>query len=65
MTEDEARKKWCPMACTPRHLEANAAADGMTEFNACIGSDCMMWRWELRLSVDAPTDGYCGLAGGP
>lgn len=59
ITEEEARKKWCPMA---RHPEGNRvpyggdgteSADGdkaqfaieMADLHPCIASDCMMWRW--------------------
>lgn len=55
MTEEEARKKWCPMTGDQR--------------DKCIASDCMMWRWILRtqaeILVDAPLIGYCRLGGKP
>lgn len=49
MTEEEARKRVCPMART--------AKPGQSYH--CIASDCMMWR------RDSQTTGYCGLAGRP
>lgn len=69
MTEEEARKKWCPMA---RHPEGNRmpyggdgteAAEGdkqqfaveMADLHPCIASDCMMWRWQPSLSVNNPS----------
>ena len=77
MTEDEAKKKWCPFA--------------ETSFMpiSCLGSACMAWRdnrvpahglaYHLRIADsedDArrsletwcaanPIHGYCGLAGKP
>ena len=78
MTEEEARKRWCPM--TPIGY-----ADEVKEFT-CIASNCMMWRWEICMKDTATgeiepffpsigyTDrwesvtekyGFCGLAGKP
>lgn len=59
MTEDEARKKWCPFVM----------ADNLTPA-LCIASECMAWRWDAGENVANPnrhnTDhGYCGLAGKP
>lgn len=73
MTEEEAKKCWCPAATRPRPDVGSA----------CIGSQCMAWRWllEAHIPTDAenvheitPVDcikpirvtrGYCGLAGKP
>lgn len=55
LTEEEARKKWCPMARVSINAEhfhggnrfepisdvPNSRLAGMTN---CIASDCMMWR---------------------
>jgi len=54
MTEDEAKKRWCPMRCVAgagsdgcidnrgnvdgRDVHANSSRD-------CLGSGCMAWRW--------------------
>jgi len=55
MTEDEARRKWCPMVrwigTTDERLrtvisnrgEVKSAASRIRDY--CIASDCMMWRW--------------------
>lgn len=53
MTEDEAKTKWCPHAIAshtdPRgragfeRPELGLPADTFT--HACLGSDCMAWRW--------------------
>ena len=66
-TEDEAKKKWCPMA------------DSNSTSNSCIASGCMMWRKKDQMGIgpngekrDRDLDGrtrwldrgYCGLAGG-
>lgn len=71
MTEDEARKKWCPMVRTGltagmavNHHTFDTARDpelrtqGVAEETRCRASDCMMWR---RYKVAG--HGYCGLAG--
>lgn len=57
MTEDEARKRWCPFART-YHPETdgdgetvavasvNRGRDGAPDaWCLCIASDCMAWRW--------------------
>lgn len=86
MTEEEAKLKWCPMSRvaipqrdvrnnTVGHTVANRLDDYKFPFHsACIGSNCMMWRWEKvenpegnplnkpLLFIDSTTDGYCGLA---
>ena len=61
-TEKQARTKWCPLTVI---TESNPG-------NHCIGSDCMLWRWEVAL-FDGPDSyvsepgprGFCGLAGKP
>jgi hypothetical protein len=73
MTEDEARKKWCPMV-------RQASPE---DWNSCIASDCMMWRWKpepppfsvpyynqdtelietFEVCEVGADEGYCGLAG--
>lgn len=97
LTEEEARKKWCPMArvCattkdTPEsraHVGYNrvyVSSYGTAELDdpsalspeiaKCIGSACMMWRFETTEELvegqtssewkRVPTNrGYCGLAG--
>jgi len=50
MTEDEARKKWCPEA--PE-----------VDNNRCIGSGCMAWRWTNGNPTAGVGRGYCGRAG--
>lgn len=59
MTEDDARKRWCPFART-YHPETDAdgetvavasvnrARDGDPDpWCLCIASDCMTWRWNI------------------
>ena len=61
MTENEARKKWCPM----EHYRNRANSiyyEGDVVVN-CIASDCMMWRWEKADFPHRAEGGYCGLAG--
>jgi len=50
MTEDEARKKWCPEA--PE-----------VDNNRCIGSGCMAWRWTNGNPTAGVGRGFCGRAG--
>lgn len=69
MTEDEARKKWCPMSRTqfpPHASTGNRNFDGtLTKTDNCVGSACMMWRLVPRIYTQDPQHGYCGLAGKP
>jgi hypothetical protein len=73
MTEEEARKKWCPMARVEEHsvVASNrerlfyqgdnkgwSSPAGLPACR-CIASSCMAWRWDSR------TTGFCGLAGRP
>ncbi len=57
-TEDEARKKYCPVDTSQSDKGGNATF--------CQVYCCMMWRW---LKTTAPEKGlwlgYCGLAGKP
>lgn len=57
MTEDEARKKWCPFVRLAdnenRHTWNRSVeqfdADGgkmRAVYTACIASECMAWRWK-------------------
>lgn len=71
LTEENARKKWCPFARTFDGQSANGAiAVASINRNAnafpnpdclCLASGCMAWRW---LTVHEIT-GYCGLAAKP
>jgi len=62
MTEDEAKKKWCPWVYLATTHNIN-----------CCASDCMMWRWKEEkgrfvaegIVEEIPIYGYCGLAGKP
>jgi hypothetical protein len=72
MTEDEAKKKWCPMAhvsAIPHgdkiSLFSNRdislfvppnSLDPLTNITSCIASDCMMWREDL--TREEAEDGY-------
>lgn len=77
MTEDDAKLKWCPM----KRMHVDINDDGPSFGHAqtrCIGSACMMWRWDqgkawpvpaggdmMRIEAERPGNGYCGLAGKP
>ena len=69
MTEDEAKKKFCPMSLQPIVGENGYVELSPTE---CLGSACMAWRWDnhvdekgVRYSTPSATDGHCGMAGKP
>lgn len=70
MTEDEAKKRWCPFVRTGltagmsvnRHVaDAPGANDGVWHETRCLASGCMAWRKDAP--VARSMDGYCGLAG--
>ena len=77
MTEDEAKKSFCPFMrdIVPIEVQgpqigqkipvgivpANRYPDGRG--TCCIGKFCMMWRWVN--GPDAGGQGYCGLGGQP
>jgi len=47
MTEAEAKRKWCPMGKGPvPDVERYAITS-----HFCIGSACMMWRWQKKSAV--------------
>ena len=63
LTEENARKKWCPFA---RTSDGDASVSRFSQGGAdsdclCLASGCMAWRW---LTVHEIT-GYCGLAAKP
>jgi hypothetical protein len=73
MTEEQARKKWCPMTRflyaegdSSRGVYAVAVNTDRPE-SLCVGSECMMWRWDEKEEeahgLDGTECGYCGLAG--
>jgi len=79
LTEEQAKKKWCPFAMVPEHNEQSdpsrnrwASGDQLKTAN-CIASMCMAWRWEMTPNeassatnakqIKIQGTGYCGLAG--
>jgi hypothetical protein len=72
MTEEEAKQKWCPMV---RYYDRNSEMAYNAWYDTsggegrckCIGSACMMWRWDVDKCRKGPEvdHGYCGLAGKP
>ena len=74
MTEQEAKTKWCPMVraaknVQPVQLMGQANMDPASARNPeqarCIGSGCMMWRWDGWPEGAKVEDkrGHCGLSG--
>ena len=82
-TEKEAEQLWCPqirvairfaennvVACNAEYSERNPQSHAF-----CIGSNCMMWRWQGKYKPDGPHalielpkeqwTGYCGMGGKP
>ena len=65
MTEDEARKKWCPFAISPVvHLDSTASGNRFSMGKnseagsrcLCIGSGCMAWRGVTEEKVSSLMD---------
>lgn len=77
MTETEAKTKWCPLArigfaqSVPAAIALTAVNiikidDGPEKRTFCIGSGCIMWRFQPFTDGSANHEqGYCGLAGKP
>jgi hypothetical protein len=66
VTEEDARKRWCPEVRTPGgNLVVHKGHD--TRMGKCISSDCMAWRWFDNTDDQAIKEplGYCGKAGKP
>lgn len=65
MTEDDAKKKWCPFARVFVDYDARGGMMAMTsanrclpqndQANLCIGSECMAWR-NIRVMVSGTTN---------
>jgi len=75
MTEEEARKKLCPLLDISAQIQ-HEPAENLTEAclaemrNKCRASDCMMWQWDTvyptnlmdqKFAETSSTDGHCGL----
>ena len=72
-TEEEAKKKWCPIngIMVALVVQVQSALLKIKDADMCQTSECMMWRWEDGTeyayedgSESGPERGYCGLAGG-
>lgn len=76
LTEEEAKKRWCPHARVNAGPGFNRNSGGEPSRSAlCIASECMAWRfygagWRTsetvgNYSVEHVELGYCGLSGSP
>lgn len=70
VTEEQAKEKWCPKARAPVGNAASNCAVNRTHMAhhglpACIGSQCMAWRWTPVSEVLEKRSGYCGAFGKP
>jgi hypothetical protein len=72
MVEEDAKKKWCPMVRFHKGLDGDIYCSrpvGVVDDDAakCIGSDCMLWKWDeekehfRQLREYSETEGHCGL----
>jgi len=67
MTEEEARKKWCPhIRVVGSNRDNRTTPPKLEQKFRCIASDCMMWEETTELVGSPPdeyysTDGDCGL----
>jgi hypothetical protein len=63
MTEDEAKKKWCPMTRNIQVMGMNRNTIDYSDYKSnCLASECMMWRWVIKEGYPNGR-GYCGLGG--
>lgn len=70
MTEDEAKKNWCPMTrvghVAGMAINRHPDEKDFYEETRCVASKCMMWRehtLDEKTRFDGPRGGFCGLAG--
>ena len=69
VTEDEARKKWCPFARQMSLVEDEVVGrssswnrtSGIQQNPKCIASECMAWTW-WGIGGGSDRVGWCGLA---
>lgn len=68
VTEEEAKKRWCPMARVNAGPGFNRNSVGEPSRSAlCIASECMAWRKDQNSEYDTQGNlrGFCGLSGNP
>ena len=77
MDEKTALTKWCPF--DSNNIGTTIHYDSIPNASYCIGSKCMVWRWQWviedhpvpmgvnahEIDSDGNWLGYCGLAGTP
>lgn len=59
LTEEQAKTKTCPILLAAAPQRAGAP----TPNGACIGSQCMVWRWIPNGTGGPSKLGFCGLGG--
>jgi hypothetical protein len=74
LTEDDAKTKWCPetrvaiTAGMAANRTASMSEDGrgyanIFEETRCLGSGCMLWRWQsLTSGPGGQAIGFCSLS---
>ncbi len=74
LTEEEAKKNWCPMVRFSTGADDNNASNRwkgnlVPPECACLASGCMLWRWEKDLCAQGyrpdSDKGYCRLGSKP
>jgi len=72
MTQDEAKKRWCPFTrvALRQGLSANRTASkggyaDIADETRCVASGCMAWQWTGHNAPNGESEGYCGLARKP
>lgn len=72
MTEEDARKRWCPFSSTGyvgvslnriSGVDRQDHAAAISHDTRCVAAHCMAWRWHPHRKNEGSRSGFCGLAG--